>query len=354
MKSLSLFSLFLSGVLIMGMSACSKSKENPGDKAGKDKPMLKVNGFVVQGKKLIEEISVSGTLLSYEEVELKPEISGRITKINLPEGKFVKSGTLLVKLYDEDLQANLKKLKTQLSIQEKVYLRQSELLKVNGISQNEYDQLGLQLSGIKADIEYQKAMIRKTDVLAPFDGIIGLRNISPGAFVNSGTILTTFKSNNKLKLDFSIPEKYSSEVKAGTGVNFKLNNSDQVFNAKVIATETSVDKNTRNLKVRALVENNSTLLIPGSFANVELKMREHNNALLIPTSAIIANARKKNVIISENGMAVKKEIVTGTRNSGEIEVLEGLKNGDTVVTSGLLFLKEGMPVIFSSVTNMKQ
>lgn len=353
MKSLSLLSLILSGVMLIAMFACSKSKENPGDKAGKDKPLLKVNGFVVQGKKLIEEISVSGTLLSYEEVELKPEISGRIIKINLPEGKFVKSGTLLVKLYDEDLQANLKKLKTQLSIQEKVYLRQSELLKVNGISQNEYDQLGLQLSGIKADIEYQKALIRKTEILAPFDGIVGLRNISPGAFVNSGTILTTFKSNNKLKLDFSIPEKYSSEVKAGTGVNFKLNNSDQVFNAKVIATETSVDKNTRNLKVRALVENNSKLLIPGSFTNVELKMREHNNALLIPTSAIIANARKKNVIISENGMAVKKEIVTGTRNSGEIEVLEGLKAGDTLVTSGLLFIKEGMPVIFSSVTNMK-
>lgn len=354
MKSLSIWAIVFSGILLIIFSDCNKSKENQNDKAGKDKPMLKVNGFVVHGKKLIEEISVSGTLLSFEEVELKPEISGRITKINLPEGKFVKSGTLLVKLFDEDLQANMKKLKTQLSIQEKVYLRQSELLKVNGISQNEYDLLGLQISGIKADIEYQKAMIRKTEIFAPFDGIVGLRNISLGAFVNSGTVLTTFKSNNKLKLDFSIPEKYSSEVKTGTDVNFKLNNSDKVFKAKVIATETSVDKNTRNLKVRAIVNNNSPLLIPGSFANVELKMREHNNALLIPTSAIIANARKKNVIISEKGMAVKKDIVTGTRNSGEIEVLEGIKTGDTVVTSGLLFLKEGMPVIFSSVTNMKQ
>lgn len=354
MKSLNILYLFLSGLLLCIMFSCNKSKENSGEKAGKDKPMLKVNGFVVQGKKLIEEISVSGTLLPFEDVELKPEISGRITKINLPEGKFVKSGTLLVKLYDEDLQANMKKLKTQLLIQEKVYLRQSELLKVNGISQNEYDQLELQISGIKADIEFQKAMIRKTEILAPFDGVVGLRNISPGAYVNSGTVLTTFKSNNKLKLDFSIPEKYSSEVKAGTDVNFKLNNSDNIFKAKVIATETSVDKNTRNLKVRALVENISNLLIPGSFASVELKMREHNNALLIPTNAIIANARKKNVIISENGMAVKKEIFTGIRKSGEIEVLEGIKAGDTVVTSGLLFLKEGMPVIFSSVTNMKQ
>lgn len=166
-------------------------------------------------------------------------------------------------------------------------------MKVNGISQNEYDQTGLLVNSLKADIEYQKAIIRKTEVLAPFDGIIGLRNISPGALVNTSTILSTFRSNNRLKLDFSIPEKYSSEIKTGMIVNFKLNNDEKVFKASIIATETGIDKNTRNLRLRALVNDSSVKLVAGSFANVKLKLRENKNAILVPTMAIIPSARKK-------------------------------------------------------------
>lgn len=334
---------------IITFNSCKKSDQKPDQMGGPGKPQLKVEGHIVGSKLLTEELSVSGTLMPFDEVELKPEIAGRVVKMNLPEGRFVKSGTLLVKLYDEDLQASLKKLKSQVALQEKIYQRQSELMKVNGISQNEYDQTGLLVNSLKADIEYQKAIIRKTEVLAPFDGIIGLRNISPGALVNTSTILSTFRSNNRLKLDFSIPEKYSSEIKTGMIVNFKLNNDEKVFKASIIATETGIDKNTRNLRIRALVNDSSVKLVAGSFANVKLKLRENKNAILVPTMAIIPSARKKSVIVAKNGLAIMKEIKTGVRKSSEIEVIEGLSAGDTIVTSGLLFLKDGMPVIFSSV-----
>ena len=347
-KPLYLFIIFLS---LSAFYSCGKSKEKQ-DQSGKpNKPQLKVDGYVVDNKLLTEEITISGTLMPNDELELRPEMSGRVVKMNLPEGKFVKSGTLLVKLYDDELQANLKKLNSQLAIQEKIFQRQSELVKVNGISQNEYEQAGLQISSLKADIDYQKAIIRKTEVLAPFDGIIGLRNISSGAFVTTSTILSTFRSNNKLKLDFSIPEKYSPDIKTGMAVNFKLNNDEKLYKANIIATEVGIDANTRNLRIRALVNDSSVKLVSGSFANVNLKLRENKNAILIPTQAIIPSARKKSVILSKNGQAVMKEIKTGVRKASEIEVIEGLVKGDTIVTSGLLFLKEGMPLIFSSVKN---
>jgi membrane fusion protein, multidrug efflux system len=334
---------------ISAFHSCKKSDQKPDQRGGPGKPQLKVEGFIVGNKLLTEELSVSGTLMPFDEVELKPEISGRVVKLYLPEGKFVKAGTLLVKLYDEDLQASLKKLNSQLALQEKIYQRQSELMKVNGISQNEYDQTGLQVNSLKADIEYQKAIIRKTEVLSPFDGIIGLRNISTGALVNTSTVLSTFRSNNRLKLDFSIPEKYSPEIITGMIVSFKLNNDEKLYKANIIATETGIDKNTRNLRIRALVNDSSVKLVSGSFANVNLKLRENKNAILVPTRAIIPIARKKSVIIAKDGMAIMKEVKTGVRKSFEIEVIEGLSAGDTIVTSGLLFLKEGMPVIFSTV-----
>lgn len=327
----------------------SNSKDKKGEMGKPDKPLLMVEGYIVKLKPLSEEASVSGTILPYDEIELKPEISGRIVKLYLPDGKSVKSGTLLVKLYDEDLQSNLKKLKTQLAIQEKIYQRQSELIKVNGISQNEYEQAGLQISSLKADIDYQKALIRKTEILAPFDGKIGLRQVSTGAMITPSTTLATFRSTGKLKLDFTVPEKYSTSLFTGMNVSFLINNSDRLYNARIIATETGIDKNTRNLKIRAEINDSDPKLVTGSFAMVKIKLRDNKNATVIPTQAIIPTARNKSVLISKNGSAQLKEVKTGIRKSAEIEIIEGLSSGDTVVTSGLLFLKDGMPLKFSNI-----
>jgi len=346
------FWIFASILLIIVIALAivlKKSHQKAEISLSNERTQTKVDAFIVTPSLLIDEISVSGTLMAYEEVELKNEVSGRVVKINLPEGKAVKEGTLLVKLFDDDLQANLKKLQAQLAIQEQIFNRQSELLRVNGISQNEFDQTTLQVSSIKADIEVQKALIRKTEIFAPFDGIIGLRNISIGAEVTPSTHLATIRSIDKLKLDFSVPEKYSSAIQPGMRVKFILYNRENQYDATVFATEQGIDADTRNLRVRAVVESRSDDLIPGAFTNVWLRLNENNNALVVPTQAIIPREQYKSVIVARNGKAHIVQVKTGIRTPSEIEIIEGLQAGDTVITSGILFLKENAKLFYSSV-----
>jgi membrane fusion protein (multidrug efflux system) len=340
-------------VIVLGYAAMktkgSKSHTRAGTTTMRNRPTAKVDAFIVRPSLLIDDITVSGSLFAYEEVDLKNEVAGRVVMINLPEGKKVKKGTLLVKLFDDDLQAGLRKLEIQLDIQKKIYERQSELLKVNGISQNDYDQTGLQLNSLRSDIEIQKVLIRKTEVLAPFDGIIGLRNVSVGAEVTPSTLLATIRSEDKLKLDFSVPEKYSTEIKPGMKVIFTLSNDDRQYEATVFATEEGIDPLTRNLKVRAVVDNKSEHLIPGAFTDVELKLSENKNALLIPTQAIIPQQQGESVIVAKNGKAHFVAVKTGIRKESMIEITSGLQPGDTLLVTGLLFLKEGSPLSYSTI-----
>ncbi|WP_321438502.1 efflux RND transporter periplasmic adaptor subunit [uncultured Bacteroides sp.] len=326
------------------------SKSNDKKKDSKEKVQKKVDAFVVKPSLLISEITVNGSLLAYDEVELKNEVAGRVVKINLPEGKFVRKGTLLVKLYDDDLQATLKKLQSQLAIQERIYKRQTELLKVSGISQNDYEQTLLQVNTIKANIAEEKALIRKTQVQAPFDGIIGLRNISVGAIVSPSTLLATIRTSNKLKLDFYVPEKYGSEIATGMKVNFTMYNENKLYGATVIATERGIDNTTRNLKVRALINASSKELIPGAFANVQLKLGDNPHALMVPSQAIIPQEGDKSVIVAKKGKAHFVTIKTGIRKASKVEVTEGLQPGDTIITSGILFLKEKSKLSYSTIT----
>jgi membrane fusion protein (multidrug efflux system) len=279
------------------------------------------------------------------------EIAGRVVLINLPEGKFVKKGTLLVQLFDDDLQANLKKMQTQLSIQEKIYERQAELLKVNGISQYDYDQTFLQVNSIKAEIEVQQSLIRKSEVLAPFDGVIGLKNISVGAQVTPSTLLATIRMVDKLKLDFSIPEKYTSEIKPGLKVKFTISGNNKQYDATVFASEGGIDAYTRNLKVRAIVINKSDELIPGGFTSVHLTLGENKNAIMIPAQALIPQERNKSLIVAKNGKAHFVLVNTGIRKESTVEILTGINPGDTVVVNGLLFLKEGVKLSYSNIKN---
>lgn len=338
----------VTSIVLIGLHN-NKSDDKKKDKKEKGKSGSKVDAFVVKPALLINEISVSGSLLAFEEVELKNETAGRVVKINLPEGKFVKSGTLLVKLYDEDLQANLKKLQSQLALQKQIYKRQSELLKINGISQNDFDQTVLQVNALSAEIEVQKVLIRKTEVRAPFDGVIGLRHISIGAQITPSTPLATIRREDKIKLDFSVPEKYSSAIRPGMNVKFSLYNSDKTYDASVIASEREIETNTRNMKVRAVVNSKSEELIPGAFAKVKLTLGKNNSALMIPSQAIIPQERTKSIIISQNGKAHFVPVKTGIRQISSIEITDGIQIGDTVITNGILFLKEGDEIKFANV-----
>lgn len=335
-KLLNLLCLTILGTLTCSCQSGKSDKEKSGNKS-KDNPP--VEWTIVKTSVLQETISVSGTLKPFEETALQPEVSGRIVKINLPEGKYVRQGTLLVKLFDDDLQAQLHKANTQLKIIEQQQNRQSELLKVAGISQTDYDQTTLQLASIKNDIEIYTVMIRKTEVKAPFDGTIGLRNVSVGAIVTPATVLATIRADKKLKLDFSVPSKYSSEVNVGTKLKFTIQGKDEKYDATVMASEKGIESITNNLKVRAVVTNKPGALLPGEFANIDLNLKQNDHALMIPTQSVIPQELTKQVIIAKNGKAKFVTITTGIRKEATIEVLKGIEPGDTLITTGILFIK---------------
>jgi membrane fusion protein, multidrug efflux system len=340
-----LYFLVLPAVFLGGCASGSSKSNQPVKKAGT--PM--VEGFIVKPTTISHTITVSGTVKPFEETVLMSDVSGRVVSLYIIEGKFVKQGTLLVKLFDDDLQAGLRKSVAQLSLAEQTEKRNAELLKVNGISQAEYDLSALQINSINADMDLIKAQIRKTEIVAPFDGVLGLRAISIGAQVTPGTALATIRSINRLKLDFSVPEKYGNLIKPGMKVSFNVQGEEAHCDALVMATEEAIESSTRNLRVRAIIQNHNAPLTPGAFANVNLELGENNGALMIPSQAIIPQERNKQVIVAQNGKAKFIVVNTGTRQASLVEVISGLHAADTIVTTGILFLKPGADLKFSKI-----
>ena len=339
------------GLLIMLIiSSCgSKSKESkmPASQPRGNAP-ISAEAYIVKPLLLNANITVAGNLLPYEETEIHPEVSGKVVRVSIVEGAFVKRGSLLVKLFDGDLQAQLNKLNIQLKIAQKTQERQEELLKIGGISQQDYDLSLLNVSTINADIQILRASINKTEIRAPFDGKIGFKNISNGAYITPTTIITTIRQVNRLKLEFSVPEKYSNLVKEGSTINFTTATSGKNYSARIVATESGITQESRSLKVLAVVEHLDKDITAGGFASVEFNLGENENAIMIPTQCIIPEARDKKVIVYKNGTADFNTVETGIRDSAKIEILKGLSIGDTIITTGLLSIKPGSSIQISS------
>lgn len=310
---------------------------------------IQAEGFVVRTTSLSENIEVPGTLLPFEVTEIRAEITGRVVQLNIPEGSYVKKGTLLVKLFDEDLQAQLQKLQVQLQIAEKTAERYRELLKISGISQQEVDLSELQVSNLKADIELVRVNISKTEIRAPFDGRIGLKSISLGAYISPTNLLTTISQTNQLKMQFNVPEKYTGDMRKGRQVDFTIAGSDKRFRATIIATASTVEENTRTLQVLTAINGSDPLLVPGSFARVSLRLGRDDQAIIVPTQAIIPQARNKQVVVYKNGTANFENVITGIRDSAYVQIMEGVKAGDTVVTTALLSIQPDSKIQLTKV-----
>jgi len=325
-------------LLLIGSCNDKKPQQRSGG-SGRPQGPLSVDGFVVSERSISEKIEIPGSLLPFEETQIRAETGGRIVQLNFNEGALVQKGTLMVKLFDKDLQAQLRKLEVQLKIKEKSEERSSELLKIQGISQQDYDLSALDVENLRADIESTQIAISKTEIRAPYAGRVGLRNVSLGAYIAPNDIITVIRQVDKLKLEFSIPEKYAKEVAPGYVVSFQVDGGRGNHKAKVIATENSVDQNTRTLKVRALVNEEHPELIPGVFAKVNLQLGKNDKALMVPTQSVIPTARNKQVIVVRRDSALYTVVETGSRDSAFIHVTSGIKVGDTVVTTGLMAIR---------------
>ncbi|MBN8825286.1 MULTISPECIES: efflux RND transporter periplasmic adaptor subunit [unclassified Spirosoma] len=311
-----------------------------------------VQGFVVVSQRLQEDVVSSGSLLAAEQVDIYPEISARITQLNIREGQPVTKGALLVKLFDADLKAQLQKLQAQAENARRTEERNKQLLSRGGISQQEYDIATTNLQSSIADIELVKANLQRTEIRAPFSGIIGLRNVSAGAVVSPNTLIARLQQVSSLKLDFSIPEKYGPYVHNGSTISFLVDGAAKPSEGVVYAIEPGVEEQTRNLRIRARVNNSSARFRPGTFARVTLTV-QNEQSLVVPTQAVIPQTRTNQVIVVKNGKAVFKDVKTGLRTAGVIQILSGLAAGDTVATTGLLFLKPDAPVKVGKVIGVQ-
>src|SRR5688572_22920862 len=349
-----LIPVFLSLVLI-NLSSCKKKEKKTtaatSQQGGSKPPPLRVDVYIVQPRSLSENLELPGSLIAFESTEIHPEISGRLVALNVREGAYVGRGSVLAQLYAGDLHAQLNKLRTQLAIAQQTEKRSAELLKIQGISQQDYDLSLLNVNNIRADMDVVRATISKTVIRAPFSGKLGLKNISPGAFVTPQTVIATIRQITQLKLDFTLPEKYTGKIKVGQEVNFTVEGNDKKYTAKVIALESGVTEDTRSLSVRALVTNKNAELIPGTFAKVLTNFPPDSNALMIPTQAILPQARGKKAIVMQGGVAKFVDITTGARDTSFVQVLTGLKPGDTVVTTGLLSIRPEGKIQVAKVIN---
>lgn len=308
------------------------------------KKVLEVSARVLSPQLLTDEIPIIGRLVPDEEVQLSFETSGKITEIHFEEGSHVKKGTLLAKVNDSQLQAQLARLEAQVPLaQERVY-RQSTLLQRDAVSKEALEIVKTELATLNADIEKTKAQIEQTELRAPFDGVIGLRQVSVGAYASPNTVIAKLTSVTPIKIEFSVPERYAGEVKKGTGLEFTVDGKLNAFKAQVYATEASLDAETHTLLVRALYPNERRELLSGQYAGIRLKQKEIEDAIAIPSEAIVPEMGKSKVFVYRGGKAEPVDVVTGIRTDSEIQIVNGLQIGDTILTSGTLQLRKGSPV----------
>ena len=337
-------------------TACGGSdKKIPATPQGAgQRPPARVDAFIVSKETLNQTLEVPGSIVADESTEIHPEVSGRITGLYVREGAFVNKGSLLAKLYDGDLQAQRRKLEVQLKIAQTTEDRTGQLVKIGGISQQDYDLTLLNVSNLRADLDIIRTSIAKTEIRAPFSGKLGLKGVSTGAYVTPASVITTIQKTSGLRIDFNVPEKYAGQIKNGQYVNFTVEGNERAYTAVVAATESGITETTRSLTIRARVKGTEAGLVPGGFARVKLAFAPDTSALMIPTQAIIPQARGKKAYVYRAGIADFVDVETGMRDSSYVQVVKGLKQGDTVIVTGLLGLKPEAKVAVKQIINQKQ
>lgn len=329
----------LGGMIAYRITKNKAESDKGNDKSGK-KPATPVTFYVVKGQDFSNTISLSGSIEANEQIDIRSEVSGIVETIAFTEGSAVNKGQVLFKVNDIELRAQLAQAKTKESLAYENERRAKLLLQKEAISQEEYDIANADYRTAKAQTQLIQAQIGKTTVRAPFSGKIGLRSISPGTYVTPATLIAKLVSTNPLKITFSIPEKYATEISKNNTITFTVPNVKETFTAKIYALEPAIEATTRTLQIRALTDNSNGKLLPGTFANIELPLKNIKDAIIIPTEAIVPIQDGKKVFIANNGKAKEVKVETLTRTDKAVVITSGLKIGDTVLTSGVMSLKD--------------
>lgn len=325
-------------------ASAGQGKGNKGGKEGKSAPATTVDGIIVKLSKFDTDLEVTGAVEANESVVLKSEVSGLVTGIYFKEGTTVSKGSVLVKVNDRDIQAQLQDALTKQKLSATNENRAKQLLEKGAISQEEYDTSLADLRSFQSQANLVRAQLAKTTIRAPFSGRIGLRSISAGTYLTPATVIANLISTNPVKITFSVPEKYAAQIKIGSEITFATEGSAKQNTGKIYAIEPGINAATRTLQIRALAKNEDNALLPGSFAKIKLALTTMENAILIPNQAVIPVLKGKIVYVQKDGKAQEVQVQAGTRTDENIVITSGLKAGDTVLTTGSMSLKKDAPV----------
>jgi membrane fusion protein (multidrug efflux system) len=335
-----LFFAVLIGIKLIFFNKKDEKAGGQNQKGGKSSAPAAVNYYVVKPMEFTNKVYSSGKIGALNEIDIKPEVAGKVVAIYFKEGEQVNKGAPLIKINDADLQAQFAKNKIQIKLAEEKTDRLKKLIAVNGISQEEYSVQENEVNTLKADQSFILAQLAKTTITAPFNGVVGLKNISEGAYVNPNDVIASLVQLKPVYIEFSVPEKYVSAIKKGMEIEFSSETSDKTLKAGIYAVEPRIDELTKTLRCRALYNGNEEFY-PGSFVRVYIDMGKDEKSLMIPTQSIIPILKGQKVLVARNGEAEEIKVITGVRTEDKIQILEGLQEGDTVLTTGLLSVKKG-------------
>ena len=304
---------------------------------------LTAEGFTISTETVKETVPTLGTLLANESVNIVAESARRVLHVHVEEGSLVGKGALLFKLDDATLRADLMRLEGRYALAAANEARLRSLVAQKLVADQDYDRAQSELKAITGEMEVLRVAIGQTEIRAPFAGRVGLRRVSPGAYVNTNTVLTTLTDISQLKLDFTLPERYSSEVTKGQTFNFKVEGRGDTYVGRVVAVEPGIDTNTRSVVVRGVVPNPGGRLTPGASASVEFEVRSAEG-IMIPSRALVPSIKGHSVFLLKDGKATEREVTIGVRTAESVQIVSGLNRGDVILTSNLLRLRAGIPV----------
>ncbi len=328
---------YVAFILILGLFAC-KEKTKPTDKFNVNAP-VSVDIAIAAAQLVDKVIEVNGSVVASEFVDIRPESNGRIVFLQIPEGKMVTAGTVLAKLNDADLQAQMQKIKVQLALAIINEQRNYKLLEAKGINQSDYDISLQQVNSLKADMAYTQSLIDKTVIKAPFTGQMGLKQVSLGAYISTATTIVSLQKVDQLKVDFTLPEIYQNYIKVGKKVTVEsIANPGVKMNATIAAIEPQIIATSRNIKVRANLQGK---LLPGAYTKVFLGENQQKPSILVPSNIIIPDSKVKQLVVVREGKAKFISVETGYRTASAVEITAGVKLGDSLVVAGMLFVRDG-------------
>jgi membrane fusion protein (multidrug efflux system) len=324
-------------LLLIVSGAASASAQNRGQGE------IPVETAAVTSAPLSERVTAVGSLISNESITARPEVAGRVVEIGFEEGQPVKKGDVLIKLDDALPRATVAEAEARLELAKRNFKRTEELFSNEIATGRSRDEARSNLDISTATVELAKVKLNQYQIIAPFDGIAGLRQVSIGDYISSGEDLFNLESLNPIKVDFRIPERFLAAIHAGQAIEISVDAySGHNFKGEVYAIDPKIDAEGRSIVIRARIPNEELLLRPGLFARVALILEVKPKALSVPEQAIVPRGQSQFVFRVIEGKAKETEVRLGTRRGGQVEIIEGLSDGDVVVTAGQQKIRDGV------------